>query len=349
MKIDFHFHLEEGAYSLSWLHRTGLALEQTSRNHSSYAEPESRAWIEHITRSLSRRMKEGCYSENWITRYLEQGRKKGITKFGVVDHLYRFHEFKSYYEEFMLLDDSPIGRMQRQWLDLVCTYSIEDYLSGMRNAAKFYEELSIGVEADYFPGSQEKLKALLQPYQLDYVIGSVHFHEGWKFDNADTQSQFESYDLTLLYKQHYQTVIEAIHSGLFQFMAHLDHIKVFSHPLTDTELNEHYNDVAAALAIADVATEINTGQAYRDPLKEISPGVSFLTILKEYEVPITLASNAHFPDELGTMLDDAVQLAIQAGYEEIVYFKNRQRLTLPLYSSTDIPHVPKKAALTATV
>ncbi|AJS59945.1 PHP domain-containing protein [Paenibacillus sp. IHBB 10380] len=337
MKIDFHFHLEEGAYSLSWLNRTGLALEQTSRNHSSHTDCESRAWIEHITRSLSRRMKEGCYSEDWITRYLEQGRKKGITKFGVVDHLYRFQEFKSYYEEFMRLDDSPLGKVQRQWLDRVCTYSIEDYLSGTRNAARFYEELSIGIEADYFPGSQEKLKTLLAPYQLDYVIGSVHFYEGWKFDNPDTQSQFETYDLDSLYKQHYQTVIEAIHSGLFQFMAHLDHIKVLGHRPTVDELTVHYNDVAAALAIADVATEVNTGLAYRYPAKEISPSASFLSILKDYEVPITLSSDAHFPDELGTMLDDAIQLAKETGYEEIVYFKNKQRLVIPLYSSANIP------------
>lgn len=339
MKIDFHFHLEEGAYSLSWLNRTGLALERTSRNHSIQTDRESLEWIEHITRSLSRRMKEGCYSEDWITRYLEQGRKKGIKKFGVVDHLYRFHEFKSYYEEFMLLDDSPVGRIQREWLDRVCTYSIEDYLSGMRNVARFYEELSIGVEADYFRGGQEKLKALLKPYQLDYVIGSVHFHEGWGFDNPNTQSQFEAYDLSSLYKQHFQTVIEAIHSGLFQFIAHLDNIKVFGHRPPEDELLVHYKEVAAALAIADVATEINTGLAYRFPAKEICPSASFLTILKDYEVPITLSSDAHFPDELGTMLDDAIQLAKEIGYEEIVYFKNKQRFVIPLYSATNIPQV----------
>lgn len=336
MKIDFHFHLEEGTYSLAWLERTGLALEHTSRNHASQNEPESRAWIEHITRSLSRRMKEGCYSEDWITRYLEQGRKKGITQFGVVDHLYRFHEFKSYYEEFMLLDDSPIGKVQRKWLDLVCTYSIEDYLSGMRNAARFYEELSIGVEADYFPGSQDKLKALLKPYQLDYVIGSVHFHEGLKLDHPDTHNLFVKYDPSLLYKQYYQTVIEAIHSGIFQFMSHLDHIKIFGHTPLEEELAIHYNDVAAALCVADVATEINTGLAYRNPSVAICPSVALLTILKDYDVPITLASDAHYPDELGTMLDDAIQLAQEIGYEEIVYFKNKQRLVIPLNSPTDM-------------
>ena len=339
MKIDFHFHLEQGTYSLEWLKRTGLALEQTSRNHAHPTEPESRAWIEHISRSLARRMKEGCYSEDWITRYLEQGRKKGITQFGVVDHLYRFQEFKGYYEEFMLVDDSPLGRMQRKWLDLVCTYSIEDYLTGMRNAARFYEELSIGVEADYFPGSQEKLKALLEPYSLDYVIGSVHFHEGLKLDQPEVQNKLTSYDPSLLYKQYYHTLIEAIHSGIFQFMSQLDHITMFGHTPPEEELAIHYNDIAAALCIADVATEINTGLAYRHPAMEIGPSASFLTILKDYDVPITLASNAHYPDELGTMLDDAIQLLQQIGYEEIVYYKNKQRLTVPLSSSSTLPLV----------
>ncbi|AOZ92238.1 PHP domain-containing protein [Paenibacillus crassostreae] len=337
MKIDFHFHLEEGSYSLAWLNRTGLALERTSRNHSNHTERNSRSWIEHITRSLARRMKEGCYSEDWVTRYLEQGRKKGIQKFGVVDHLYRFYEFKAYYEQFMVLDDSPLGRIQREWLDLVCTNSIDDYLSGMRNAARFYDELSIGVEADYFPGSKDTLKALLQPYQLDYIIGSVHCHNGLRFNHLDPQSPFTNEDPSTLYRQYYQTVIEAIHSGIFQFMAHLDHIKVFNNRPPEDELLVHYHEIAAALNVTQVATEINTGLVYQHPNMEICPSASFLTILKDYDVAITLSSDAHFPDEIGTMLDEAIQLAIEIGFKEIVYFKNKQRLTLPLNSSTDIP------------
>lgn len=328
MKVDLHFHLEEGPYTLNWLQRTGLALQRTRRSPAQ--EENSLESVQTMVRQLSKRMEEGCYSERWITKYLEEGTRQGIVHFGVVDHLYRFKEFKPYYEKHMLLDDSPLGRLQRLWLDKVCVYSIQDYLDGVRSAARFYGNLSIGIEADYFEHGEEELSELLSIYEFDYIIGSVHFLDGWGFDNPETQERFKKYQLKDLYARHFETVIRAVNCGLFQFIAHLDNLKVFGYRPSEGELLGWYDAVAAALANAGVASEINTGLAYRYPVREMCPSPNFLRVLYRHGVPVTLSSDAHFPDDIGTMLDEAVIMAKSIGYEEIVYFKNKQRYTLPL-------------------
>ncbi|WP_276354520.1 histidinol-phosphatase HisJ family protein [Cohnella caldifontis] len=330
MKVDFHFHLEEGPYSFGWLQRTAKALELTSEEIPAETSDHSLPWMAEQVRRMQARMEEGCFSERWMERFFAQGRKRGIERFGIVDHLYRFEEFKEYYERHITVDDSELGRLQRRWLDRVRVGSIEEYAAAVRKMRKKGHPVSLGVEADYFPGGEEELKSLLGRYELDYVIGSVHFVDGWGFDNPEVRQLFESRDLRELYRDGFELVKQAARSGLFDIIAHLDNLKVFGYRPDEAMLRPMYGEVAAELKRMDVATEINTGLAYRYPVKEACPSPVFLRILHEYGVPITLSSDAHFPDDIGTMLDEAARMAWEAGYREIVYFQERRRMAIRL-------------------
>lgn len=330
MKVDFHFHLEEGPYSFGWLRRTAQALEQVFPNESIGNQPNTLRWMTRMTDLLNTRLKEGCFSEHWLKAYLELGQSRGIQRFGIVDHLYRFDEFRDYYEKYILLDESRLGQLQKYWLDRVRIGSIEDYLKVVRRLQSQGYPLSIGVEADFFPGGEQELQALLAPYELDYVIGSVHFLDGWGFDNPETKEKYEEKDLLALYLHFFEHLKQAAASGIFDIIAHLDNLKVFNYRPDEEKLLEGYDDVAAALKRANVATEINTGLAYRYPVKEMCPSPVFLSRLYAHGVPITLSSDSHFPDDIGTMLDDAVELARRTGYKEIVYFDKRKRIHVPL-------------------
>ncbi|WP_054955191.1 histidinol-phosphatase HisJ family protein [Paenibacillus dakarensis] len=327
MKVDFHFHLEEGPYSFRWLQRTAQAIDATLNETEASHPVHTLPWIEEQTRRLNRRLEEGCFSKDWIERYLVRGRQKGIERFGIVDHLYRFDEFRDYYEKYILMDDSKLGKLQRQWFDRVRVGSIDTYLKAVRDLQGEGYPLSVGVEADYFPGGEAELKTLLDRYKLDYVIGSVHFLEGWGFDNPEVKDLFETRDLLDLYRDLFEHVKQAARSGLFDIIAHLDNLKVFNYRPDESEMLGMYDEVAAVLKEANVASEINTGLAYRYPIKEMCPSPSLLSSLYKQGVPITLSSDSHFPDDIGMMLNEAANLAYDTGYREIVYFENRQRFT----------------------
>lgn len=330
MKVDFHFHLEEGPYSFGWLQRTARALENAPDESPIAHSNNTLPWIMEQSKRLQTRLEEGCFSDRWMERYMTLGKKRGIERFGIVDHLYRFDEFQPYYEKYMTIDDSDLGRLQRYWLDRVKIGSIEQYLEAVRRMQDKGYPISLGVEADFFPGGEAELKALLDRYELDYVIGSVHFVDGWGFDNPEVKHLFEQRDLLELYRHGFEHVKQAARSGLFDIIAHLDNLKVFNYRPDESLMQELYDDVAATLKAADVASEINTGLAYRYPVKEMCPSPSFLSRLHAHGVPITLSSDSHFPDDIGTMLDEAAELARATGYREIVYFKNRKRISVPL-------------------
>ncbi|CAM4514219.1 histidinol-phosphatase (PHP family) [Paenibacillus endophyticus] len=323
MKVDFHFHLEEGPYSFKWLQRTASAIANLA---GSEERKHSLSWMTTQIERLQKRLSEGSFSEHWIETYMTAGQLRGIERFGIVDHLYRFDEFRNYYERYMTLDNSDLGRLQHNWLEQVRIGSIDEYLSVVQKTQKKGYPISLGVEADFFPGGEVELKKLLDQYELDYVIGSVHFIDGWGFDNPELQHLFEKRNLLDLYAQGFEHVKQAARSGIFDIIAHLDNLKVFNYRPKEADMLELYDDVAKTLKEADVASEINTGLAYRYPVKEMCPNPTFLNRLYAHGVPITLGSDSHFPDDIGTMLEEAEQLARDTGYTEIVYFENRKRI-----------------------
>lgn len=330
MKVDMHFHLEEGPYSLRWLIRTMQALAATEPTYTNASETgkkdHSLAFAEHLSGLLSGRLQQGCYSEEWLDRYLTTGRSRGIQQFGVVDHLYRFRECRPYYEKHMLLDDSPVGKLQRAWLDQVCVASLSEFADFITEAKKTRPDLALGVEADFFPGGEAELGELLAQQPWDYVIGSVHFLEGWGFDNPEAKEGFDGRDIVPTYAAYYDLLGQACESGLFQIIAHPDNLKLFGfRPQDERELLPLYRQIAEKMTRSGVITEINTGLAYRYPVAESCPSPLFLSVLAEYSVPLTLSSDAHFPDDIGTLLDGALADAVEQGYTELAIFRNRKR------------------------
>ncbi|MFP3387720.1 histidinol phosphate phosphatase domain-containing protein [Brevibacillus sp. SIMBA_040] len=331
MKVDYHVHLEEGPYSLRWWNRTAEAL---LRFRQPARDRHTRAWMEELESWMHERINRGAYSREWLDLYRIRAKELGLSHVGIVDHLYRFKEFKPYFEQHMHLEDDELGSMQRIWLDQVCTDSMEDFVSFILEQQPIWEAdgvaLKLGIEADYFSGGKEVLAPMIDRYPWDYVIGSVHFVNGWGFDNPETKERFEGTDLLALYEQQFRVVEEAIASGLFNIVAHLDNLKVFGYRPHEHELIPYYQRIARLLKEHGAATEINTGLYYRYPVKEMCPSYSFLQILREHGVPITTSSDSHFPDDLGSYLDEARETLLQAGYQEIVTFEKRKRISVEL-------------------
>ncbi|MCM3593006.1 histidinol phosphate phosphatase domain-containing protein [Brevibacillus borstelensis] len=326
MYVDYHVHLEEGPYSLRWWTRTAEALLSFRQTAD---QKHALEWMEDLSDQMNRRIKQGAYSRVWLDLYRKRAKELGLSHVGIVDHLYRFKEFKPYFEANINLGDDELGRMQKLWLDQVCCTSIDAFVSFIQEQKPIWEsdgiDLRLGIEADYFSGGEAVLAPLIRQYPWDHVIGSVHFVGGWGFDNPDTQSRFAETDLRLLYRDVFQTVEEAISSGLFDIIAHLDNLKVFGHRPEEEQLLPYYQRIAQLLRQHDTATEINTGLFYRYPVKEMCPSPSFLRVLREQGVPITTSSDAHFPDHLGSFLPEARKALKAAGYTEIVTFEKRVR------------------------
>jgi histidinol-phosphatase (PHP family) len=72
--------------------------------------------------------------------------------------------------------------------------------------------------------------------------------------------------------------------------------------------------------LSGVALEISTAGRYK-PVGELYPD---LELLRHAGLPITLASDAHAPQNVGRDFAHALELARAAGYDTVTVFEGRQ-------------------------
>ena len=72
------------------------------------------------------------------------------------------------------------------------------------------------------------------------------------------------------------------------------------------------------------AIELNTAGLRKD-CKEIYPSPQIVRLAAQMGVPITFASDAHAPDEVGMNFAQAIELARGAGYTHCCRFAQRRR------------------------
>ncbi|HML02549.1 MAG TPA: histidinol-phosphatase HisJ family protein [Candidatus Bathyarchaeia archaeon] len=188
--------------------------------------------------------------------------------------------------------------------------------------------LKVGLEVDYIQDYEERIKKILGALAFDYLIGSVHFVDGWAFDDPTQVANFQKWNIDKLYRAYFSLIGECAQSKLFDVIAHIDLIKKFGHKpkgdITDTLIQ-----TIEALKKGNVCVEVNTNGLHA-PCHEIYPKKSFLKLCFEHGIPATLGSDAHSPENVGQEFDKALTLLREVGYTQIARLTKRKRELIDL-------------------
>ena len=262
---------------------------------------------------------DGTVAEDFFTagnaeRYRAAATERGIAELGVAEHVYRFTAALDVWQH-------PFWREQAlDDLDAYCGFVREE------------TDLKLGIEADFVPGREDRMAALLEARELDYVVGSVHFIlEGAVDMPGDHDAWGSGQSPERIWQRYFETLAEAARSGLFDIMAHPDLVKIWGggRPRPDTDPRRYYEPAVEAFAEAGVAVEVSTA-GLRKPVGEIYPAPAFLEMVAEAGCPIALSSDAHVPDQLGHGYDRAIELLESVGISELAVFERRERRMEPI-------------------
>jgi histidinol-phosphatase (PHP family) len=251
-----------------------------------------------------------------MERYVEQAIEAGLTELGFSDHLFMYW----------------LPPEQRDPELGMAEWEHDFYIEDVERCRRRYASdivVRLSTEADYIPGQEARLETILRRYDWDYVIGSVHFLDGWGFDDARYVEAFDAWDIDALYARYFDLVGASAETGLFDTIGHADLVKKFGHrPLGDQ--SEAYSRLASRFAQAGVCVEVNTA-GLRKPVGEIYPHPALLHACQQAGVQTTFGADAHAPHEVGADLASAVDLMRQAGYSEFVHYAARRRSLIPLW------------------
>lgn len=216
----------------------------------------------------------------------------------------------------------------------------DDYMNRIRELQKKYEdqiEIYLSLEIDYIPDITRDFSFYRKEMRLDYTIGGIHlikkediseglwFIDGPKSERYDEglQKLFHN-DIKEGVAAYYHTVNEMVTTQKPDIVAHLDKIKMHNQNRYFTEDEKWYTDLVdetlAVIAESGCIVEINTRGIYKKRCPDLFPSLPILKKLYKLQVPITISSDAHAPEELGLGLDIAQKTAREAGYRETFRF-----------------------------
>jgi histidinol-phosphatase (PHP family) len=246
-------------------------------------------------------------------RYRAAAEEHGIAELGVAEHVHRF--------------TAALEVWRHPWYRRWARDDLEAYVEVVREET----DLRLGLECDFLPGREDRLANLLEPYDWDYVVGSVHFLREESVDAEDFDVWDRAASADQVWKRYFETLGEAARSGLFDILAHPDLVKVWGpeRPRPEGDLRRFYERAMDGIAEGQIAVEVSTA-GLRKPVSEIYPDPAFLAMCLEAGCPVALSSDAHVPAQIGFRYEQALELLDELGVGELAVFERRERRLEPI-------------------
>jgi len=248
-----------------------------------------------------------------VEKYVETAAKRGVDEIGFTEHVYYFEQTRGFWD--------PQYMLER------CIHDLERYVDAVVEAKERGLPVKLGLEVDYFSGRERETAEVLAPYPWDYLLGSVHYVDGFPVDQEP--GLVEKLGPHEAWRRYFVCLRNAARSGLFDSLSHPDLVKHHG-PRPDPETVQLlHEETADAIEAAGVCVEVSSAGLHK-PVGELYPDPPLLDACHVRGVPITLASDAHVPQNIGRDLDRAIAHARAAGYETVTVFDRRERRQEPL-------------------
>lgn len=260
--------------------------------------------------------------------YVEAAAARGVTELGFTEHLYRFRESAPVLGEFWRGEREDLAAHTEAFVRADRIFRLEAYVEGVLAAREAGLPVKLGLEIDFFPATIDAVLELIAPYPWDVLIGSVHWVGGWAIDGPEAGGEMRRRGVRRAWEEYFELETALARSGTVDVLAHVDVCKKAG-VRPDEEPLDLYGEVVKATVESETAVEVSS-QGLRKPAQEIYPAPSFLAEFAAAGVPITLASDAHQPEEAAWGHDQVVAAARRAGYETRLRFEARAAIPVPL-------------------
>lgn len=241
-----------------------------------------------------------------MEKMIEGAIKLGVTHMAFTDHIdYDYDEDGAY-------DD---------WI-----FDLDDYFNTLEAYKKKYHNkinLFNGVELGIQPHIHDKCNQLLQKYEFDFIIASLHTVFRKDLYNKKfflPRSAEES--MRIYYDEYYQSL-----KGLndFSVLGHLDLYVRYWEPLKEEPISKYFDQLEIIFEYIiekERGIEVNSGGYFKYNLMRNNPCDEILKFYKEMggEV-LTIGSDAHSPENIGTLYKENLKKLYELGFKYICTFE----------------------------
>ena len=215
-------------------------------------------------------------------------------------------------------------------------FDYDSYMTEIEIARRQFSgrlKILAGVEIDYQVWFEDKIANYLDLHKFDFVIGSVHYVDKLMLMTPE-------YNLNrtkkTAYSDYFQAVGNSVQSGKFDIVGHLEYANRRGVSSWGEYSTGDYEDSSTALfklmIEKSIPLEINTAGLHQN-LGITYPCSETVALYGRLGGRLlSIASDAHHPDQLAHAYSTAANLAIQNGLTHLCTWKNREMTLIPLQS-----------------
>jgi histidinol-phosphatase (PHP family) len=214
---------------------------------------------------------------------------------------------------------------------------LQSYVDEVTAAQRAYagDGLTIlcGLEIGYVPGIERMIEDVIASQVFDFVLGGIHTLSGIDIVSPrEAGEYFKSRTPRQVCEEYFDYVEQAIASGLFDCIAHIDIYKRCGLDFYGDSLNVAHRGLIekslSGIGQNGMSLEINSG-GLRKGLVWPYPSPDILKAAKDAGVThLTVGSDCHRPEDIGSGLDRCLELGAGAGLGDMVVYESRRRLSI---------------------
>jgi histidinol-phosphatase (PHP family) len=231
---------------------------------------------------------------------IQEAQEKGLRVLGLTEHVFQMREARPALKHLEL--EGPL-------------LTFATYIEEVRTASgKSDFDARLGLEVDFIPGKNELIQSLIQGYDWDFLIGSVHEIDGVQFETNRKWSREEGEALWLRY---FELLRGIVNSGHFSLVSHPVRLRVTNPHLPPT-FDEELERLAAEATRNDVALEINGYDVLNYPsfVRQLAKACAL------HRTPVSVGSDAHIPKEIAQAHKQTEDILREAGITKIRLWKH---------------------------
>jgi histidinol-phosphatase (PHP family) len=267
-----------------------------------------------------------------VAAYCERAERAGVAEVALTEHLFRFVQADRLLGGFWDDEDVPVHlrRSMAEYWRFHVAADLDRYVETVLEAKRQGLPVVLGLEVDYYRGRMAEVAALLDQYPFDVLLGSVHWVDGWRFDDLEdavSMAEWSTRQVDSCWDAYTGALVELSETGVCDVFAHPDVIKVAGRVPGHPE--EWWDRIAEATAKSGMAAEVSSA-GWRKPVAEQYPAEGLLARLAARAVPFTTASDAHRLSHVADRVGELHQLLASVGVRHVTGFRRRQPHTLAL-------------------
>lgn len=242
------------------------------------------------------------HGEGDVAEYAALAQKAGLTTLAFTEHFPLTEAF------------DPDGYLS------VPASRMEDYHRDVAQAAADCPALEVllGVELDYLGDLEDRPLEAIDFSRYAIVLGSVHFIDGWAFDDPAQKGRWlEPGAADAIWRRYGELWCAAAADEALPYtvMSHPDLAKKFGY-YPAFNLEPFYTQMAEAVASSGRMIEVNTSGSYY-ACGEMFPAPALLRAFCRAGVPATVGTDAHVPANVTRDIEKGYRALYEAGYRAV--------------------------------